>query len=81
MIGTGDALAALSLSSALVNEDGIPTDITPGGLVSIRDGQLVLGPEAGLQLLTEYPQAEGLIVAADGTLHSSPGWARYRVAP
>ena len=41
----------------------------------------VLGPEAGLQLLTEYPQAEGLIVAADGTLHSSPGWARYRVAP
>jgi len=41
----------------------------------------VLGPEAGLQLLTEYPQAEGLIVASDGTLHSSPGWARYRVAP
>lgn len=41
----------------------------------------VLGPEAGLQLLTEYPQAEGLIVAADGALHSSPGWARYRVAP
>ena len=41
----------------------------------------VLGPEAGLQLLTEYPQAEGLIVAADGTLHSSPGWARYQVTP
>lgn len=41
----------------------------------------VLGPEAGLQLLKEYSQAEGLIVAADGTLHSSPGWARYRVAP
>lgn len=41
----------------------------------------VLGPEAGLQLLTQYPQAEGLIVAADGTLHTSPGWASYRVAP
>ena len=41
----------------------------------------VLGPEAGLQLLTEYPRTEGLIVAADGTLHTSPGWARFRVAP
>jgi len=41
----------------------------------------VLGPEAGLQFLTKYPQAEGLIVAADGTLYNSPGWARYRVAP
>jgi thiamine biosynthesis lipoprotein len=39
----------------------------------------VLGPEAGLQLLAQYPDTEGLIVAADGTLHSSPGWARYRV--
>ena len=41
----------------------------------------VLGPKAGLALLAEYPQAEGLIVAADGTLHASPDWARYRVAP
>ena len=41
----------------------------------------VLGPEAGLLLLTEYPQAEGLIVAADGTLHTSPGWTRYQVTP
>jgi thiamine biosynthesis lipoprotein len=41
----------------------------------------VLGPTAGLQLLTQYPEAEGLVVAADGTLHSSPGWASYRVAP
>jgi len=41
----------------------------------------VLGPEAGLLLLTQYPQAEGLIVAADGTLHTSPGWASYQVAP
>lgn len=39
----------------------------------------VLGPEAGLQLLAQYPDTEGLIVAADGTLHPSPGWARYRV--
>ncbi|MGK2908058.1 MAG: FAD:protein FMN transferase [Desulfuromonadales bacterium] len=41
----------------------------------------VMGPEAGLQLLREYPRAEGLIVATDGTLHASPGWAGYRVAP
>ena len=41
----------------------------------------VLGPEAGLLLLTQYPQAEGLIVAADATLHTSPGWASYRVTP
>ncbi len=41
----------------------------------------VLGPEAGLQLLTEYPEAEGLIVAIDGTSYSSPNWARYRVTP
>lgn len=41
----------------------------------------VLGPEAGLQLLTRYPRTEGLIVAADGTLHASPGWSHYRVAP
>ncbi len=41
----------------------------------------VLGPKAGLQLLTQYPKAEALIVAADGTLYNSPGWAQYRVAP
>lgn len=41
----------------------------------------VLGPQAGLQLLTGYPQAEGLIVAADGIRHTSPGWAHYQVAP
>jgi thiamine biosynthesis lipoprotein len=41
----------------------------------------VLGPEKGLLLLAQYPQAEGLIVAADGTLHTSPGWKNYRVAP
>ncbi len=41
----------------------------------------VLGPEEGLQLLAEYPEAEGLVVAADGTLHTSPGWTNYRAAP
>lgn len=41
----------------------------------------VLGPEAGLRLLAEYPGTEGLIVAADGSLRASPGWANYRVAP
>jgi thiamine biosynthesis lipoprotein len=41
----------------------------------------VLGPEAGLQLLAQYPGGEGLIVAADGNISTSPGWASYRVAP
>ncbi len=41
----------------------------------------VLGPKAGLQLLTQYPQVEGLIVAVDGTLHTSPDWTRYQVTP
>jgi thiamine biosynthesis lipoprotein len=41
----------------------------------------VMGPEAGLQLLAGYPRVEGLIVAADGTLYRSPGWAAYRVVP
>ncbi len=41
----------------------------------------VLGPQAGLLLLTQYPQAEGLIVATDGSLHTSPGWAAYQVTP
>jgi thiamine biosynthesis lipoprotein len=38
----------------------------------------VLGPQAGLKLLSHYPGSEALIVAADGSLHVSPGWAQYR---
>lgn len=41
----------------------------------------VLGPEKGLQLLEKYPHTEGLLVAADGSLHESPGWAAYRGKP
>ncbi len=41
----------------------------------------VLGPQAGLELLAKYPRAEGLIVAADGTQHPSPGWVNYLVTP
>jgi thiamine biosynthesis lipoprotein len=41
----------------------------------------VLGAEEGLKLLAQYPGAEGLIVAADGTQHPSPGWADYLVSP
>lgn len=40
----------------------------------------VLGPEQGLKLLHSYPQAEALIVASDGSLHNSPGWAEYQPA-
>ena len=41
----------------------------------------VLGPQEGLRLLDQYPGAEALIVAADGSLHASPGWTKYQVAP
>jgi thiamine biosynthesis lipoprotein len=41
----------------------------------------VLGPQAGLKLLKEYPQSEALIMAADGSLHKSPGWEKYEVTP
>jgi thiamine biosynthesis lipoprotein len=41
----------------------------------------VLGPQAGLQLLDQYPGAEALIVAADGSLHATPGWTKYQVTP
>ncbi len=41
----------------------------------------VLGPQAGLQLLDQFPGTAGLIVAADGSLHASPGWGQYRVSP
>ncbi|MDH3999077.1 MAG: FAD:protein FMN transferase [Desulfuromonadales bacterium] len=41
----------------------------------------VLGPRAGAELLHNYPDAEGLIVAADGTLSSSAGWVNYQAAP
>lgn len=41
----------------------------------------VLGPEAGLTFLEQFPQTEGLIIAADGSRHVSPGWENYRVVP
>lgn len=41
----------------------------------------VLGPNAGLKFLEQFPQAEVLIIAADGSRHASPGWASYQVAP
>lgn len=41
----------------------------------------VLGPQQGLELLKQFPQTEGLIVAADDTLHKSPGWDHYEAAP
>ena len=41
----------------------------------------VLGPQAGLKLLAEYPRTEALIMAADGSLHKSSGWKKYEVTP
>ena len=41
----------------------------------------VLGPREGLRLLDHYPGTEALIVAADGSLHPSPGWTKYLETP
>ena len=41
----------------------------------------VLGPAAGLNFLEQFPQAEGLIIAADSSRNVSPGWASYKVVP
>jgi thiamine biosynthesis lipoprotein len=41
----------------------------------------VLGPQAGLKLLQQYPGAEALIIAADGTHHPSPGWENLLAKP
>ncbi len=40
---------------------------------ALATAAFVLGPEAGLELLGEFAQAEGLIVAADGRVFSSAG--------
>lgn len=41
----------------------------------------VLGPEDGLRLLQDFPMSEGLVIAADGSRHASPGWESYQVSP
>lgn len=40
---------------------------------ALSTAAFVLGPEEGLALLRRFPATEGLIVAADGTPHASPG--------
>ncbi|HEY7745159.1 MAG TPA: FAD:protein FMN transferase [Desulfuromonadales bacterium] len=40
---------------------------------ALSTAAFVLGPEEGLALLQRFPATEGLIVAADGTRHASPG--------
>ena len=41
----------------------------------------VLGPDAGLNLLKEYPGAEGLIISADGNQYTSAGWLDFQENP
>jgi thiamine biosynthesis lipoprotein len=48
---------------------------------ALATAAFVMGPQAGLQLLSEYPDTEGLIVAADGSFFSTSGWSRYVVTP
>lgn len=51
------------------------TIVTPSAALAdaLSTAVFVLGPEAGLALLQHFPEAEGLIVAADGTPQMTPG--------
>ncbi|BCR06856.1 thiamine biosynthesis lipoprotein ApbE [Desulfuromonas versatilis] len=40
---------------------------------ALATAAFVLGPEAGLALLEQFPGAEGMVVGADGVPHPSPG--------
>jgi thiamine biosynthesis lipoprotein len=42
---------------------------------ALSTATLVLGPEAGLELLERVPGAEGLIVTKDGRRHATAGWS------
>lgn len=50
------------------------TVVTPSAALAdaLSTAVFVLGPEAGLALLRHFPEADGLIVAADGTRHLTP---------
>jgi thiamine biosynthesis lipoprotein len=49
--------------------------VTPSAALAdaLSTAAFVLGPEEGLALLRRFPATEGLIVAADGTPHVTPG--------
>jgi thiamine biosynthesis lipoprotein len=51
------------------------TVVTPSAALAdaLSTAAFVLGPEEGLALLRRFPATEGLIVAADGTPHVTPG--------
>jgi thiamine biosynthesis lipoprotein len=53
--------------------------------VALADGLataiFVLGPQRGLDLITQYPGSECLIIGLDGTEHHSPGWQQVQVSP
>jgi FAD:protein FMN transferase len=51
------------------------TVVTPSAALAdaLSTAVFVLGPEEGLTLLRHFPEAESLIVAADGTPHVTPG--------
>ena len=40
---------------------------------ALATAAFVLGPERGLTLLAEWPEAEGMLVAADGSIHITEG--------
>lgn len=53
------------------------TVLAPAAMLAdaLATALFVLGPEAGLALLADYPDVDALIVAADGRLHTTPALA------
>jgi thiamine biosynthesis lipoprotein len=53
------------------------TVLAPGAMLAdaLATALFVLGPEAGLALLADYPHVDALFVAADGRLHTTPALA------
>lgn len=57
------------------------TVIAPSAILAdaLATALFVLGPEAGLAMLRDYPGCEALIVAADGRVKRSPGLAGVKI--
>lgn len=56
------------LGATVVAPDAVTAD-------ALSTALCVLGPREGLALVARVARAECLIVASDGTVHTSPGWA------
>lgn len=63
--------AAGCQSVSVIADDDMAAD-------ALATAVFVLGPDAGLEFLQQYPDIEALIVDSLGVAHSTPGFERYR---